>query len=89
VLILVCGCVPCRWRKWQDTLEQKRRELRMLERRATIELQKALDQAGQVGGETGCWLTTWVYVEAMLRHIHVNKPPLMRVVPVHVARPFT
>lgn len=52
----MCGCVPsslslCRWRKWQDSIEEKRKGLVMLERRALLELQKALDAAGQVGHE--------------------------------------
>jgi hypothetical protein len=37
-----------RWRKWQDSIEDKRKELAMLERRSTIQLQRALDKAGQV-----------------------------------------
>ena len=48
---MVCGRMPSlsRWRKWQDSIEAKRKGLVMLERRALLELQKALDAAGQVG----------------------------------------
>lgn len=54
-LIVFCPCTVLvdvnliRWRKWQDTLTSKKEEVVMLERRARIELQRALDAAGQVG----------------------------------------